>query len=187
MNPTNIDRLWWEGRSAKDPFDFHGGLCGKAEIAPYYQHKWEDPKWQIRYLEKAKQFSEWSKDATKIGAICVTENGSVIAQGYNGFPRGIYDDPEMLSVRGGRKLDYMNHAEMSCIFNASYEGISLKNTVMAVSGLSPCKECAKAIVSVGIIGVITTNRETPERWRENMEIADEIFKKKGVWVKKIEL
>lgn len=186
MSQKTSDHLWYEARQSK-PYEFHGGLCGKAEIAPHYEFKWDDPKWQLRYLEKAKQFSDWSKDSTKVGAVCVSKNGSVIAQGYNGFPRGLYDDPEMLSVRGGRKLDYMNHAEMSCIFNACYEGISLRDTVMAVAGLSPCKECAKAIISVGIVGVITTNIEIPERWRENMELADEIFRKKGVWVKKIDL
>ena len=49
-------------------------------------------KWDKRYLELAKEISTWSKDpSTKVGAIAVSDQGGVIAQGYNGFPRGVVD------------------------------------------------------------------------------------------------
>ena len=49
-------------------------------------------KWDIRYLKLAEEVSSWSKDpSTKIGAIAVGNKGQVLAQGYNGFPRGIID------------------------------------------------------------------------------------------------
>ena len=54
-------------------------------------------KWDNRYLRLAKEVSTWSKDpSTKVGAVAVL-NGSVLAQGYNGFPRYILDDPEPVS------------------------------------------------------------------------------------------
>ena len=48
-------------------------------------------KWDIRFLEMAKLVASWSKDpSTQVGAIAV-RNRTVIAQGYNGFPRGVDD------------------------------------------------------------------------------------------------
>ena len=50
-------------------------------------------KWDIRFLEMAKLVASWSKDpSTQVGAIAV-RNRTVIAQGYNGFPRGMGDEP----------------------------------------------------------------------------------------------
>ena len=50
-------------------------------------------KWDIRYLKLAKEVSKWSKDpSVQVGAIAVGEIGQVLAQGYNGFPRGVKDD-----------------------------------------------------------------------------------------------
>ena len=49
-------------------------------------------KWDKRFLEMAGLVASWSKDpSTKVGTIAV-RNRTVIAQGYNGFPRGINDD-----------------------------------------------------------------------------------------------
>ena len=49
-------------------------------------------KWDKRFLEMAKLVASWSKDpSTQVGAVAV-RNRTVIAQGYNGFPRGMDDD-----------------------------------------------------------------------------------------------
>ena len=54
-------------------------------------------KWDERYLRLAKEVASWSKDpSTKVGAVAVLD-GSVLAQGYNGFPKYIQDDEEHLS------------------------------------------------------------------------------------------
>ena len=50
-------------------------------------------KWDIRFLEMAKLVASWSKDpSTQVGAIAVRYR-KVIAQGYNGFPRCMGDEP----------------------------------------------------------------------------------------------
>jgi len=47
-------------------------------------------KWDQRYLKLAEEVASWSKDPSrKIGAVAVGAKGQVLAQGYNGFPRGI--------------------------------------------------------------------------------------------------
>jgi len=51
-----------------------------------------NPTWDYRYLKLAKEVAQWSKDpSSKIGAVAVGPKGNVLAQGYNGFPRGIFD------------------------------------------------------------------------------------------------
>ena len=48
-----------------------------------------------RYLDLAKYFSTWSKDPSRgVGACAIGAHGQVLAQGYNGFPRGVKDDIE---------------------------------------------------------------------------------------------
>ena len=50
-------------------------------------------KWDRRYLEVARVVGTWSKDpSTQIGAVAVGLKGQILAQGYNGFARGIFDD-----------------------------------------------------------------------------------------------
>lgn len=57
-------------------------------------------KWDKRYLALAEHISTWSKDPSrKIGAVAVGEKGQVLAQGYNGFPRGIDDQESMYETK----------------------------------------------------------------------------------------
>ena len=48
--------------------------------------------WKLRYLDLAKQISSWSKDpSTKVGCVAIGNEGQVLSQGYNGFPRNVLD------------------------------------------------------------------------------------------------
>lgn len=68
-------------------------------------------KWRNRYLLLAKHFSTWSKDpSTQVGAVAVSDNGLILSEGWNGFPRGIRDTQNRLGDRQ-TKYDYMVHAE----------------------------------------------------------------------------
>ena len=81
-------------------------------------------KWDKRFLEMAKVVSTWSKDpSTKVGTVAV-RNRTVIAQGYNGFPRGIKDDDRY----NDREIKYkfIVHSEMNAIYNAAQNGVSLE-------------------------------------------------------------
>ena len=69
--------------------------------------------WDTRYLALAWHFSTWSKDPSRqIGAVAIGEKGEIIAQGYNGFPRGIEDTDERYEDRN-EKYKYVVHAEMN--------------------------------------------------------------------------
>ena len=71
-------------------------------------------------MQLAEQISTWSKDPTsKIGAVAVGDKGQVLAQGYNGFPRGM-DDNELFYLNRVTKHNRVVHAEMNAIYNECY-------------------------------------------------------------------
>ena len=139
-------------------------------------------KWDKRFLEMAKLISTWSKDpSTQVGTIAV-RNRTVIAQGYNGFPRSIKDD-ERYNNRT-IKYKYIVHSEMNAIFNAAENGVSLRDSTIYTVGLPVCHDCAKGLIQVGIKRVVTPEIETPERWLESLALTEQMFEEAGiVWNK----
>lgn len=97
----------------------------------------------------SREVSSWSKDNTKIGAVAIDDDRRVLSMGFNGFPKGINDTHDRLSDRP-TKLKYVVHAEMNCIYNAGFNGVSLKNSTLFVYGLPTCSECAKGVIQSGI-------------------------------------
>ena len=137
--------------------------------------------WVERYIKLAREVSTWSKDPSRqIGAVVISNSGQVLAQGYNGFPRGIFDRPERYN---NRELKYklVVHAEMNCIYNATRNGTSLNGASLYVWGLPVCNECAKGIIQVGITNVIwSTDEEIPPIWEESMRLTQQMFNESGI-------
>jgi len=137
-------------------------------------------EWDNRYLDLAKQISTWSKDPSKkIGAVAVGKEGQVLAQGYNGFPRGIKDNPDRY-LNKEMKYKFVVHAEMNVIYNASYNGVSLKGSTLYVYGLPVCSECAKGIVQTGVSRIVMVASDVSERWKESFETTKVIFDEAGI-------
>lgn len=108
-------------------------------------------KWDRRFLEMAALCGTWSKDpSTKVGAVIVSDRRRVVSVGYNGFPRGINDDDELLHNRD-LKLLLVAHAERNALDNAecSVVGSTLYTT------LFPCNECTKSIIQRRITRVVS--------------------------------
>ena len=132
-------------------------------------------KWDLRYLQLAKEVSSWSKDPSrKIGAIAVGAKGQVLSQGYNGFPRGIEDRVSYYEDRE-TKYKYVVHAEMNVIFNATYNGVSLDDATLYVTGLPVCSDCAKGIIQVGIRRVVMIEQNVPQKWIESWKTTAGMF------------
>jgi len=134
-------------------------------------------KWDKRYIGLAKEIAKWSKDPSKqIGAVAIGDKGQVLAQGYNGFPRGIEDTQERYDNRE-EKYKYVVHAEMNCIYNATYNGVSLEGATIYISGLPVCSECAKGLIQVGIKRVVyhTGLDIVPAKWKESNDQTIELF------------
>ena len=140
-------------------------------------------KWHQRFLRLAEEVASWSKDPSrKIGAVAVGAKGQVLAQGFNGFPRGI-DDSLSRYYNRERKYELVVHAEMNVIYNATYNGVSLDGATLYVTGLPVCSECAKGIVQVGIKRVIMRDMEIPDSWQESWRKTQEMFNETGIQFK----
>lgn len=137
-------------------------------------------RWDMRYLSLAKEIAGWSKDPnTKVGAVTIGDKKEVLSQGFNGFPRGINDTDERYSDRP-IKYQYMVHAEMNAIYNASYRGTSLNGATLYIYGLPVCSECAKGIIQVGIKKVVVQKIKEDKNWNQSVKLSQQMFDEAGV-------
>ena len=137
-------------------------------------------KWHKRYFDIASSVASWSKDSTKIGAVVIGKKGQILSQGYNGFPRGIDDSGKRLQNRE-QKYKFVVHAEMNCIYNASYSGICLDGSSLYVHGLPVCSECAKGVIQVGIKKVFMCySKDIDDRWKSSFDTSSKMFDEAGV-------
>ncbi len=88
----------------------------------------------------------------QVGAV-ISKNGRVISTGYAGAPSGA---PHCLDVgcdtSRGSGCCRTAHAEINAIAYAARYGIPTENSHIYCT-LSPCENCAKAIINAGIIAV----------------------------------
>ena len=140
-------------------------------------------KWDKRYMDLAKQVGTWSKDPSKqIGAVAIGSKGQVLAQGYNGFPRGIDDNESRLNTKE-TKYKYVVHAEMNLIYNATFNGISLNGSTVYVYGLPVCSECAKGLIQVGVKQIVMSKdslENSDEKWLESFELTIALLNEAGI-------
>lgn len=135
-------------------------------------------KWDERFLSLAAHISTWSKDISyKVGAVIVRPDKTIASVGYNGFARGVNDDPEILANRE-QKLLRIIHAEENAILHASEK---LHGYTIYVTPLHPCGPCAAKIIQVGIKRVVTVPAQV-ERWRESFNAAAQQFSEADVLV-----
>ena len=131
--------------------------------------------WKKRYYDLAGKVATWSKDpSNKVGAIIVGNHGQVLSQGYNGFPRGMDDDPKYYEDRE-KKYERVVHAEANAIYNATRNGVSLDGSTMFVYSLPICHECAKAAIQVGISEVVMKWGRIPYKWQRSCHLAERFF------------
>lgn len=89
-----------------------------------------------------------------VGCIVISPEGRIISTGYTGSPRGLphcIDEGCIIGPDGGciRTI----HAEQGAISYAARYGTKLDNSTLYTT-LSPCLNCAKSIISAGIIKVV---------------------------------
>ena len=145
-------------------------------------------KWDIRFMQMAKEISNWSKDPSrKIGAVAIDENRRILSTGYNGFPAGIDDSFERLNDRD-KKYKYVIHAEKNCIYNACLNGMSLKDSLLYVWGLPVCSECAKGVIQVGVSKVFygySIKDYDDSMWLDSFQVTKSMFDEVGIEVHRI--
>jgi dCMP deaminase len=135
-------------------------------------------KWDERFLGLAYHVAEWSKDpSTKVGAVIVRPDKTVVSVGFNGLPRGVGDYAERLSDRE-TKLALTVHAEENAILFARGAAAGCS---MYVS-MHPCSKCAAIIIQSGITEVITYDG-VPDRWKESAQMARQFMLEAGLRVR----
>jgi len=144
-------------------------------------------KWYKYFVEMADLVASKSKDeSTKVGAVIIDDDYTVISTGYNGLPRGVNDnDPG----RQTRPIKYMffEHAERNAIYNAARNGHPLKGSTMILNfEPCPCADCTRAVIQSGIKRVVGyKDRKFPGSkavWGESMRVSREMMREAGIEV-----
>lgn len=138
-------------------------------------------QWDQRFLNLAVHVACWSKDpSTRVGAVIVGPDREILTTGYNGFPRGVNDDPERLIDRD-TKLLFTDHAERNCVNHAARTGVRLKGATAYVTA-PPCAGCARALIQAGITRVVYAPPPPglKQRWAADFNAAETMFKEAGI-------
>ena len=153
---------------------------GKTHVKP-------DVTADIRFMRLAREYSTWSKDpSTSVGAVAIAEsNEIVLSQGYNGFPRKIKDDYRLYIK--ALKYKYMAHAEANMIYNATHNGVSLKNSTVYVYGLCVCNDCATALLQAGVKRIVMCDTKNDPRWNDSFELSKDKFNEARINISFIEM
>lgn len=110
--------------------------------------------WDKRWMQLTELIASWSKDrSTGVGAVIVDERNTVVALGWNGFPRGINDDVDERHERPA-KYSWTSHAEENAICNASSKGGRGTVGCRMYVNWYPCCPCARMIIQSGIVELI---------------------------------
>ena len=134
-------------------------------------------RWDVRFLEIARHIAQWSKDpSTKVGAVIVRPNNTIVSMGYNGFPRGFDDAPEDYADRE-MKLPRIIHAEMNAILNA---GDTCIGTTLYTWPLFSCERCAIHIIQAGIKRVVAPPFKENNRWSDSHSLAMQFYQEADV-------
>lgn len=139
------------------------------------------------YMDLAKRTAQQSKDPhTKVGA-CIVKEGHILSLGWNGAPRKFPDE----LVPTGRdtslplkeqKISYMCHSELNSILNYRGDLSNLDGATIYVT-VSPCNNCALALIQVGIKEVVYLEEyHRTEIW----EMSKYLLDKCGVTYRKLE-
>lgn len=135
-------------------------------------------KWDYRFLDLAELVSGWSKDpSTKVGAVISDKNNRIVSIGYNGFPQNIHDDNRLENRETKYKI--IIHGEMNAILFANK---SLQFCTLYTYPFMPCPRCASTIIQTGIHRVVSYNI-MPDRWKNEFELSQFLFKEAGIELK----
>jgi dCMP deaminase len=136
-------------------------------------------KWDNRFLDLAAVVASWSKDpSTQCGAVIVRPNKSIASVGFNGFPRGMSDAPELYLTRA-EKYARVVHAEMNAVLSAMEP---LHGYTCYITH-PPCDRCCVHLIQAGLGRVVWPISRDPgfqERWGEALDRSRAYFHEAGV-------
>lgn len=146
------------------------------------------PGWDELFMRHAYLMATKSKDkSSKIGAVMVRD-GSIIAEGYNGLPRGVNDNKVYRDERP-EKYFWYEHAERNTIYNCAKHGIATNGATLYFFA-TPCADCARAIIQSGIKEIVHHKQwddvgfnKTDIRWKESTQRSLDLLNEGGVSIR----
>lgn len=144
-----------------------------------------DDRWHNYFFNLCVVNARHSKDpSTKVGAVIVRPDRTVASMGYNGFPKGCEDGPELYADRD-TKYSRVVHAELNAILHAREP---LHCYTLYVWPFPPCDRCASTIIQAGIDCVVAPPlpEDAAPRWAEAVARAERMFCEAGVEVQCVE-
>lgn len=135
-------------------------------------------KWDSRFIELAKMISTWSKDpSTQVGAVIVDRRNRVISTGYNGFPRGVHDAPDLLNNRE-EKYARVVHGEINALLFATQP---VDGCTLYLWPFLSCSHCTAIIINAGIKRVVAPVNDNP-RWNASFALSLSLYEEAEVGV-----
>src|SRR6185369_3536897 len=140
------------------------------------------PDWDTYFMDLLGPIAARSKDPnTKTGCLITGPDHEIRTTGYNGLPRGIWDDPIAVPERFERpeKYFWFEHAERNAIYNAARVGIPLLGCTLYLNWLS-CMDCARVIIQSGIVRVVVDKAQhqranTSGKWAEDFKRVEILY------------
>ena len=103
----------------------------------------------FKWLSSAWVTALMSKDpSTKVGAVIVSADNRKSSTGFNGFPAGVVETPELWERP--TKYEYVQHAEPNAIANCSFDRAG--STIYVTH--RPCHRCLGLIANAGIDHIV---------------------------------
>jgi dCMP deaminase len=137
-------------------------------------------EWDDRFFDLADMVGSWSKDpSTKVGAVIIRPDRTIASVGYNGFPRGVDDSPEIYADRPTKYMRIV-HGEANAILSAREP---LHGYTLYVTPLHPCATCSGLIIQAGIKVVnysMSKQNIRNEAWQQHYEQMTEMFLQAGI-------
>jgi len=124
-------------------------------------------KWDIRFLSLAQFISNWSRDpSTKVGAV-IANDKRIISTGFNGFPQGMSDNPNLYSNRE-EKYSRVVHGEVNALI---FSREPLDNCTLYTWPFAPCDRCCVQMLQAGITKFVfpAPTEEQKMRWGSSFE------------------
>lgn len=137
-------------------------------------------QWDDRFMAIADLVAGWSKDpSTQVGCVIINDRRQIVSTGFNGFPRGVDDDPARYADRPTKYLMIL-HAEQNAVLQA---GGDVHGGTAYVTH-PPCAQCAATLIQAGIARIVMREAEPGmvERFRDSFGAAELMLHEAGVSV-----
>ena len=141
--------------------------------------------WDRWFVGLARYVASASKDpSTQTGAVVVDGRRRVVSVGYNGFARGVSDDPARYADRNA-KYKMIVHCERNAIL---FAGRDLTGCTLYTWPFLSCAPCAAVVIQSGISRVCAPVLPSvlAARWGADLDLAKVMFGEAGVEVCELE-